>query len=118
MLSAAQGLFHSLGWFILILVLAPGSGCYKNSKTETPPQDKMARRDINAVLRDHDDALMAIEGVVGVAVGLLEDGKTICLKVLVVWETPELVRRIPSSLEGYPVVVEETGVIRPLQNNK
>jgi hypothetical protein len=118
MLSAAQGLFHSLGWFILILVLAPGSGCYKNSKTETPPQDKMARRDINAVLRDHDDALMAIEGVVGVAVGLLEDGKTICLKVLVVRETPELVRRIPSSLEGYPVVVEETGVIRPLQNNK
>lgn len=78
----------------------------------------MVRRDINAVLRDHDDSLMAIEGVVGVAVGLLEDGKTTCLKVLVVRETPELVRRIPSSLEGYPVVVEETGVIRPLQNNK
>lgn len=78
----------------------------------------MVRRDINAVLRDHDDSLMAIEGVVGVAVGLLEDGKTTCLKVLVVRETPALVRRIPSSLEGYPVVVEETGVIRPLQNNK
>ncbi len=29
--------------------------------------------------------------------------------------TRELVRRIPSSIEGYPVVVVETGVIRPLQ---
>lgn len=78
----------------------------------------MALRDINAVLSDHDDALMAIEGVVGVAVGLLEDGKTLCIKVLVVRETPELARRIPSSLEGYPVVVEETGVIRPLQHGR
>jgi len=84
------------------MVLVPGSGCYWNSKTETPAQEKMALRDINAVLSDHDDALMAIEGVVGVAVGLLEDGKTTCIKALVVRETPELVRRIPSSLEGYP----------------
>jgi len=74
----------------------------------------MPKRDINAVLRDHDHALMAIPGVVGVYVGLLNDGKTPCLKVMAVRKTRELVRKIPSSLEGYPVVVEETGLIRPL----
>jgi hypothetical protein len=75
--------------------------------------ENMLLRDINEVLSDHDDALMAIEGVVGVAVGLTEDGKTLCLKVLVARKTPELVRRIPTSIEGHPVAVEESGVIRP-----
>jgi hypothetical protein len=73
----------------------------------------MLLRDINEVLSDYDDALMAIEGVVGVAVGLTEDGKALCLKVLVGRKTPELVCRIPASIEGHPVVVEESGVIRP-----
>ena len=74
----------------------------------------MTGRDINAVLDEHDDALLAIDGVVGVAVGLLKDEKTPCLKLLVVRKTRALQRKIPKKLEGYPVVVEETGVIRPL----
>ena len=75
----------------------------------------MSRRDINAVLSDHDDALMAIPGVVGVYVGLQPDGKAPCLKVMAVRKTPVLVSKIPKTLEGYPVIVEETGVIRPLR---
>jgi len=71
----------------------------------------MPFRDINAVLDDYDEVLMAVEGVVGVAMGLLEDGKTLCLKVLVIEKTSELARRIPSMIEGYPVVLEESGVI-------
>lgn len=74
----------------------------------------MSKPDINEVLRAHDKELMAIPGVVGVYVGALEDGKSPCLKVMVVKKTPELERRIPKSLDGYPVVVEETGVIRPM----
>jgi hypothetical protein len=74
----------------------------------------MPRRDINAVLNDHDDALMKIPGVVGVCVGLKNDGKTQCLKVMVARKTRELLRKIPGTLESYPVVVEETGIIRPL----
>ncbi len=75
----------------------------------------MAKRDINEVLRDHDRELLAIPGVVGVYVGLLNDGKTPCLKVMVVRITPELLRAIPKTLESYPVVIEETGEIRPLK---
>lgn len=70
-------------------------------------------RDINAVLADHDDRLLAIPGVVGVYVGLLDDGKGSCLKVMV--STPEAAGsdRIPRRLDGFPVVVEVTGEIRP-----
>ena len=74
------------------------------------------RRDINAVLRDHDKELLAIPGVVGVYVALLEDGKTPCLKVMLARKTAETERAIPRTLEGYPVVVEVTGEIRPLGN--
>ena len=72
------------------------------------------RRDINAVLRDHDRELMAIPGVSGVYVGLLDDKKTQCLRVIVARKTRELERKIPRRLEGYQVVIEETGPIRPL----
>jgi hypothetical protein len=58
---------------------------------------------------------LANPGVVGVYEGLLEDNKTPCLKVMVARKAPELEKRIPKSLEGYPVVIEETGTIRPLR---
>lgn len=75
----------------------------------------MTRRDINSVLRDHDKELMALPGVVGIYVGVLDDGKTPCLKVMVVKKTPDLERKIPKSIEGYPVLLDETGVIRPMR---
>ena len=74
----------------------------------------MSRKDINTVLRDHDEELLAIPGVVGVYVGLLPDDKTPCLKVMVVKQTEDLRRRVPRLIEGYPVLIEESGVIRPL----
>ncbi len=58
---------------------------------------------------------MTIPGVVGIYVGVLDDGKTPCLKVMVVKKTPELEKRIPRELEGYRVVIEETGEIKPMK---
>jgi hypothetical protein len=81
-------------------------------------QESMTRRDISAVLKDHDKELLAIPGVVGVYVGLLPDDKTPCLKVIVVEETEDLKRRIPKSIGGYPVVIEESGIIRPLERSR
>lgn len=81
--------------------------------SKPPP---VALRDINAVLSDHDDDLMAIPGVVGVYVGLLDDGKTPCLKIMLARKDARHNRAIPTSLEGHPVVTEVTGEIRPLQS--
>ena len=72
-------------------------------------------RDINAVLADHDQELLAISGVVGVYVGLLSDQKTPCLKVMLARKDPSLKSRIPRKLEGYRVVTEVTGEIHPLK---
>lgn len=71
---------------------------------------------IKQVLEAHVDELMAIRGVAGVAIGLSSDGKTPCLQILVTKRTPELEARLPRTLEGHPVVVEETGEIRPLDD--
>jgi hypothetical protein len=72
------------------------------------------KRDINLVLAAHDKELLAIDGVVGVYVGTLEDRHTPCLKVMLGKDTPELRRAIPAAIEGYPVVIEVTGEIRAL----
>ena len=74
----------------------------------------MPLADINEVLSTHDDARMAIPGVAGVYVGLLDDDETPCIKIMVVEKTPELEETLPKSLDGHPVVVEESGVIQPL----
>ena len=79
--------------------------------SETSPKP---RRDINAVLADHDDRLLKIAGVVGVYVALLPDGKTPCLTVMLAEESEAARQAIPKSIEGYPVVVEITGELRPL----
>ena len=69
-------------------------------------------RPIADVLREQTDALMALPGVVGTAQGE-QDGAP-CILVLVVRLTEELRARIPNGLEGYPVVIDETGEINAL----
>jgi hypothetical protein len=98
--------------FVSLVVFALAAGCQENmAQDKTTP-----KRDINAVLRDHDKELLAIPGVVGVYVALLEDGKTPCLKVMLTRNSAETERAIPKTIEGYPVVREVTGEIRPLGN--
>ena len=72
----------------------------------------MPAKPIQQVLSQHTDELMSIPGVIGTAQGL-RDNKP-CIMVLVIKKTPELNQKIPNVLEGYPVVVEETGEIRAL----
>ena len=77
----------------------------------------MPGRNINAVLRAHDRELLAIPGVVGVCAAVLTDEKTPCLRVMVVKKTKRLEQAIPKALEGYPVQIEQTGVIRPMKRH-
>ena len=97
---------------IALTALIVTGGCQSNMLHTTPSSPK---RDINAVLADHDKRLLAVSGVVGVYAGLLEDGRTPCLKVMLARKDPHLERSIPHELEGYPVVTEVTGEIRPLE---
>jgi len=72
------------------------------------------RRGINTVLAAHDQQLLDLPAVVGVYVGVLADGKTQCLKVMLARPAPET-EKIPREIEGYPVVTEISGEIHPLR---
>ena len=69
-------------------------------------------RQIEQVLREHTDSLMALPGVIGTAEGD-QDGKP-CVMVFVVELMDDLKRQIPDELGGYPVVITETGEFKAL----
>ena len=73
----------------------------------------MTQKTIQEVLKAHTPELMSIPGVVGTALGE-QDGE-LCIKVLVIEKTPELTKKIPSTLEGFPVAIQQTGEIRALE---
>lgn len=65
------------------------------------------------IIARHAPELMRVPGVVGVYEG--ETGRhTPCIRILVARRTSELEKRLPRELEGRPVEIEVTGVIRPL----
>ncbi len=72
----------------------------------------MPANTIQEVLEEHTERWMATPGVVGTAIGQLE-GRP-CIKVFVGEKTDELQAKIPTTLEGHPVVLEETGEFRAL----
>jgi hypothetical protein len=65
---------------------------------------------IATTIARHSAELLEIPGVVGVAEGARDGGSAV--QILVVRRTPELVARLPKTLDGYPVVIIESGEIR------
>jgi hypothetical protein len=100
------------GFRLLVLVLGLFVAYRPNMAQNSSPAPK---RDINAVLAAHDKQLLAMPDVTGVYVGVLEDGHTLCLKVMLARKNPETERKIPRSIGGYPVRVEVSGEIRSME---
>jgi hypothetical protein len=72
----------------------------------------MSARPIQEILEEHTDRWMDMPGVVGTAIGE-SDGQP-CIKVFVTEKSDRLRQKIPADLEGYRVVLEETGEFRAL----
>ena len=72
----------------------------------------MTVKTIVEVIKEHTEELMSIPGVVGIGKGLCNDKP--CIKVLVIEPTLELAQKIPDNLQGYQVMIEDTGEIRAL----
>ncbi len=82
--------------------------CHGPAAGGTP--DREARVSISATIQRHSAELLDIPGVVGVAEGAKE-GRPV-VQILVVRRTPELLARLPGALDGYSVVVVESGELR------
>lgn len=103
-------------WLFLPILLSSllGLGMVASCRSMNSNEENLPQRDINAVLAEHDDQLLALPGVVGVYVGLMSDEKTPCLKVMLARDNSAVKRSIPPVIEGYPVITEVTGEIKPM----
>ncbi|MEW6117038.1 MAG: hypothetical protein AB1553_09080 [Nitrospirota bacterium] len=70
----------------------------------------MTERNIQEVFQAHSGELMALPGVIGTAVG--HDKDKPCIKVFTRKSTAALEKKMPSELEGYPVVLEVIAEIK------
>ena len=109
---SARQCFASLALVLLLGALLPG--CRAQSGDTTPPAP-VAMTPIADVIARHSAELMAIPGVVGLYQGETRR-HTPCVRIMVARRTQELVARLPKSLDGHVVEVEETGEIKPLTN--
>lgn len=100
--------------FVLALTaLGCGSDQREKNASDSPEKTEMPARDINAVLADHDDDLLKLASVVGVAVGEL-DNHTPCLLIMLSEDNMTTRAKIPATLEGHPTKIVISGEIKPL----
>ncbi len=100
----AAGLAGALGG--VEACAGPKTGDEPVGQEETSPM----AQSIEAAQQRLTDSVMSLPGVVGTAIGECEGAP--CIKVYVVKQSQELADKIPSTFEGFTVVVEVTGEIR------
>lgn len=72
----------------------------------------MDHRTIEQVHEAYTDEWIGIPGVQGTAIGSFKDKP--CIRIFSSRPAQELQARIPSVVEGYPVIIEETGTFHAL----
>jgi hypothetical protein len=101
---------------IVVVVVVAGtlSACRPHApEGKAPP---MPARPIADVLASHTPELMALPGVAGTYQGARPDGAPVIV-VMLARSDAGLERRIPRTLEGWPVVLEITGEIRAMPDS-
>ena len=107
-------------WIAIVLLnisAITAAGILAGCGSCTSPQDldkgqPMPERTIKQVQEEHTDEWMAIPGVEGTAIGLFE-GKP-CIRIFTSRKPEQLRDKIPSTVEGHTVIIEETGAFRAL----
>ena len=74
----------------------------------------MAGKTIEQVRKEYTDNWMSIPGVEGTAIGLFENKP--CIKIFSSIKAEELRSKIPITIEGYPVIIKETGTFQALDH--
>ena len=95
--------------FLFVVLCVLSAGCDQPADEER----SVPQRSVTQVMNDHVDRLMALDEVVMVAVGELDDG-TPCIQVYVTYEPDTLADEVGTEIEGHPVHFIVTDEIRPL----
>lgn len=99
----------------IILICSSVVVCANETGRDGEEGKRMVQKRIEEVLKEHTNRLMSIPGVVGTAQSVCEGQP--CIKVFVSKKTEKLERKIPKTLEGYPVVIQKTGKFKALPGN-
>ncbi len=103
----------ALGLCAAVCLAGSLGGC-SGSDTKGPGKEpQMPQKTIEQVQEAHTPEWMAVPGVEGTAIGLFK-GKS-CIKIFASVKPQKLRGKIQASVEGYPVIIEETGIFRPLE---
>lgn len=86
-------------------------GCGESGGGKGGPMN--GKRTIEQVHEAYTNQWMEIPGIQGTGIGLFENKS--CIKVFSSVPAEELKDKIPSVVEGYPVIIEETGAFRALE---
>ena len=101
----------------LSLIIAINTMTSAGNRSDQPRGENiMTGKTIKEVLEEHSGKLMSIDGVVGTGQGLCHGQP--CIMVFVIKKTPEIKEKIPEVLQGYPVMIEETGKVRALPEKR
>jgi hypothetical protein len=108
-------------WIVVLLlctgpiIFAAYSGCHCGGPAPLPDLETttVPAKTIEQVLNEHTNEWMAIPGVVGTAIGQSR-GKP-CILIFTSLNPAELSSKIASTIGGYPVLIEQTGDIRALE---
>jgi hypothetical protein len=90
-----------------------GSGvmaCANDAEANRDGETAMSSEAVGKALERHNDELMSLPGVVGTGQGLCDNEP--CIKVFVTKHSPDLEEQVKAILEGYPMVIQETGHFR------
>ncbi len=73
------------------------------------PRKPKTKPSIDSVVKKHEARILQIPGVTGLGIGENDRDQAPAIKVYVERMTPELRKKLPEKLDGYPVVAEATG---------
>ncbi len=97
-------------WFIILDVSF--AGCDSKGSGDAGKETSMKNKSIEQVLKENTNQWMSIPGVEGVAIGESK-GKS-CIRIFTSVDPKNLQDKIPSRVEGFPVIIEKTGPFRSL----
>ncbi len=98
----------------ILIALGGLTGCSSNSAGDLGKGSLVSEKTIEQVLEDRTDQWMAIPGVEGTAIGIF--GNEPCIMILSSVAPQQLGSKIPETLNGYNIVIQQTGTFTPLDS--
>ncbi len=101
-------------WFIILA--GNFCGCGSKGSGDAGRKTSMKNKSIEQVLKENTNQWMSIPGVEGVAIG--ENKGKSCIRIFISIDPKNLQDKIPSHVEGFPVIIEKTGPFGAIEEKK